>query len=75
MTPHEPPVGAAQTTPRLLQTCITAMARAAARVCRPPAATVPFSSARQMREALGRVRGMFTFRSSSPEATEAFITA
>ena len=36
ITPAEPPVGAAQTTPRLLQVCMTAMARAAARAWIPP---------------------------------------
>ena len=40
-TPADPPVGAAQTTPIAPLTCMTAMARAAARVCSPPIATLP----------------------------------
>jgi len=39
--PHEPAVGAAQTVPILLLTCITASALAAARVCIPPIAIFP----------------------------------
>ena len=37
IVPAEPPVGAAQTTPRLLQQCITAIALAAARALGPGA--------------------------------------
>ena len=45
MTPADPPVGAAQTTPMAPSTCITAIARAAARRCGPPPGRPPTAPA------------------------------
>ena len=53
-TPDDPPVGAAQTTAPLLEACITAMARAAARTGAPPSQRLPFLSAASIFPAAGR---------------------
>ena len=64
--PADPPVGAAHTTPMAPLTCITAMARAAARVCRPPSGRRPAASASKMARALGASSCMAGAAGSEP---------
>ncbi len=74
MTPAEPPVGAAQTIPELLETCMAARARAAARAWSPPAARVPARSARQSFWAVGRRSCIRRPRPWRPASTDSFMT-
>ena len=73
-TPADPPVGAAQTMPMRLFTCMAASARAAAFVCRPPIATRPDASASSTSRADGCrscIAGPGTGWADSPSSTAA----
>ncbi|MCD8161969.1 MAG: hypothetical protein LUE09_00540 [Synergistaceae bacterium] len=74
-TPAEPPVGAAQTMPCPLFTCIAAIARAAARVWMPPSASLPAASAAIISPAVGESSDIGGESLESPSSTARSITA